>query len=116
MTDFIRDFEVIRANANVPDYKTYKFIISNFTPDTPVETLDLSVRAENALKRSGVKTFAQLNECNLVKIRGCGKGTIKEIRTKFISYFYDKMTDAQRKQFWKDTYEATAQMHLPVSD
>ena len=119
MTAFVQDFNTIRQQANVPQYTRFRFILKNFKPDTPVEVLDLSVRAENSLTRHNIMTFAQLNHCNLSKIRGCGKGTIKEIRTKFLSYHYDKMDDAQRVRFWKDTYEATAEMHrveIPASD
>ena len=111
MTDFIRDLIVIRENANVPAYQRYRFIINNFNPNTSVDVLELSVRAENALKRSGVTTFEQLRHCNLAKIRGCGANTIKEVRTKFMSYHYDKMNDAQRKQFWEDTLKATEAMY-----
>lgn len=111
MTDFIRDLQIIRENANIPAYQRYKFIINNFKPDTSVDVLDLSVRAENSLRRSGVTNFEQLRHCNLKKIRGCGTGTIKEVWTKFMSYHYDRMNDEQRKQFWKDTIAATETMY-----
>ena len=108
---FIQDFETILVYADVPMYQDYKFVINNFKPDTPVEVLELSVRAENSLKRNGVKTFEQLRTCDLNRIRGCGKGTIKEIRTKFLSYCYAGMNDEQRIRFWKDTYALTAKAH-----
>lgn len=110
-SDFTRDMKVILENADVPRYQRYCFVIPNFTPDTSVDVLDLSIRAENSLKRRGVHTFAQLNECDLRKIRGCGLGTIKEINTKFMSYLYDRLNAEQRKKFWKNTFEMTEQAH-----
>ena len=110
-SEFTRDLAFIRENADTPRYNHYAFVIPNFTPETPVDVLELSVRAENSLKRCGVNNFGQLNECNLRKIRGCGTNTIKEINTKLMSYFYDKMSPELRKKFWKDTLEATKEAH-----
>lgn len=108
-TDFQRDFITILALADVKFHKDWRFILRNFMPDEPVDSLNLSVRAENSLKRSGVKTFGQLVKHELHKIRGCGVGTIKEIRTKFLSYVYDTYNSEQRKRFWKESIEATEQ-------
>jgi DNA-directed RNA polymerase alpha subunit len=106
-TDFVRDFNVIMTYSDVPRYQSYVFVMKHFNPDTSIDVLDMSVRATNSLKRSGVKTFGQLVECDLRKLRGCGKNTIKEINTRFISYVYDLYNDEQRKQFWRDTIDAT---------
>lgn len=111
MSRFTDDFITILVFADVTKYKNYRFIIPNFKGDTPIEALDLSMRAQNSLKRKGISTFEQLRTAELKKIWGCGIGTIKEIRTKFLSYIYDRLSEEERKDFWKRTFEATKQMY-----
>lgn len=113
-TDFTRDFVTILTYADVPHYKDYRFVFPSFNPDTPCDVLDLSARAGNSLKRKGIHTFGQLLTAELHDIWGCGKKAIKEIRTKFISYIYAGYTDEQRKRFWKDTFEATAEKYSEI--
>ena len=112
-TDFTRDFTTIRELADVPAYQSYVFVMKNFPSNLPIDVLELSVRAENSLKRGDIKTFGQLLECELRKLRSCGANTIKEINTKLVSYVYDTYNDSQRKQFWRDTYEATKDLYNP---
>jgi DNA-directed RNA polymerase subunit alpha len=53
--------------------------------DTPIEELDLSVRSFNCLKRQGVNTIGQLNECteaDLLNIRNFGAKSIEEVKDK----------------------------------
>ncbi|MDP2233799.1 MAG: DNA-directed RNA polymerase subunit alpha [Actinomycetota bacterium] len=53
--------------------------------DTPIEELDLSVRSYNCLKRQGVNTIGQLNECtegDLLNIRNFGAKSIEEVKDK----------------------------------
>lgn len=111
MTDFQRDMVTILATADVKSHKDWRFVMNHFLPNEPVDSLNLSVRAENCLKRTGVKTFGQLTKTNLHKIRGAGIGTIKEINTKLLSYMYDTYTDEQRQQFWRDSIKATEEKY-----
>lgn len=56
--------------------------------DTPIEELDLSVRSYNCLKRQGVNTIGQLNECSendLLNIRNFGAKSIEEVKDKLQS-------------------------------
>jgi DNA-directed RNA polymerase subunit alpha len=56
--------------------------------DTPIEELDLSVRAYNCLKRQGVNNIGQLTECtenDLMNVRNFGAKSIEEVK--------DKLTD-----------------------
>jgi len=99
-TDFTRDFITILTFADVPAYKNYKFILQKFNPDTPIDVLDLGQRAQNSLKRKGIRTFEQLRTAELKSIWGCGAGTIKEIRTKFLSYQYDLLNEGMRTKSW----------------
>ena len=53
--------------------------------DTPIEELDLSVRSYNCLKRQGVNTIGQLNDCSendLLNIRNFGAKSIEEVKDK----------------------------------
>ncbi|MDO9557434.1 MAG: DNA-directed RNA polymerase subunit alpha [Coriobacteriia bacterium] len=53
--------------------------------DTPIEELDLSVRSYNCLKRQGVNTIGQLDECSetdLLNIRNFGAKSIEEVKDK----------------------------------
>lgn len=53
--------------------------------ETPIEELDLSVRSYNCLKRQGVNTIGQLNECSeadLLNIRNFGAKSIEEVKDK----------------------------------
>ena len=55
--------------------------------DTPIEELDLSVRAYNCLKRQGVNTIGQLTECSegdLMNVRNFGAKSIEEVKDKLI--------------------------------
>jgi len=55
--------------------------------DTPIEDLDLSVRAYNCLKRQGVNTIGQLVECSendLLNVRNFGAKSIEEVKDKLV--------------------------------
>ncbi|MCL2881967.1 MAG: DNA-directed RNA polymerase subunit alpha [Coriobacteriia bacterium] len=55
--------------------------------DTPIEQLNLSVRAYNCLKRQGVNTIGQLTECtenDLLNVRNFGAKSIEEVKDKLI--------------------------------
>lgn len=55
------------------------------TLETPVEELDLSVRAYNCLKRAGLHTLQDLtsmSENEMIKIRNLGKKSLKEVMDK----------------------------------
>ncbi|MCL2324599.1 MAG: DNA-directed RNA polymerase subunit alpha [Actinomycetia bacterium] len=55
--------------------------------DTPIEQLNLSVRAYNCLKRQGVNTIGQLCECtenDLLNVRNFGAKSIEEVKDKLI--------------------------------
>jgi DNA-directed RNA polymerase subunit alpha len=55
--------------------------------DTPIEELDLSVRAYNCLKRQGVNTIGQLTECtenDLMNVRNFGAKSIEEVKDKLV--------------------------------
>ena len=55
------------------------------TLETPIEELDLSVRAYNCLKRDAIHTLQDLtskSESEMMKIRNLGKKSLKEVMDK----------------------------------
>ena len=55
------------------------------TLETPIEELDLSVRAYNCLKRAGIHTLQDITamtEDEMMKIRNLGKKSLKEVLDK----------------------------------
>ena len=82
-------------NARIADNRHFKFPIytGQAIMKAPIENLNLSVRANNCLKRSGVETVGDLvNSINgqddLLKIRSLGANTAKEIMNQLFEYQY----------------------------
>lgn len=82
----IEHFEVVTELNNIADLtglladKEEDPVIK--TLETPVEELDLSVRAYNCLKRAGLHTLQDLtsmSESEMMKIRNLGKKSLKEV-------------------------------------
>jgi len=109
-TAFVNDFLTLRETPGVPKFYEFTFVLK-FNPDTPVDVLEMSVRAMNSLKRSGINTLGKLCRSSLKNIRGCGHNTIKEINTMFLSYVYDTYNEEQKKEFWLETYKATMETY-----
>lgn len=109
MTDFQRDMEVIMGNVEFINNGTIRFQMNHM--DRMVGELDnltLSDRASNALHRNGIHTIERLTEkMGMYHAKGVGAKSIKEIKNAYMSYYYDQLNDEERKQFWRDTYEAT---------
>lgn len=88
--------------------KTLKVSIpfSQKTCDMGIDTLDFSVRANNAMKRAGLFTIGEVAEIiaggELAKIRNLGKKTENEIKTRLLVFGYDKLGDKEKKDFFSD--------------
>lgn len=80
--------------------------LSQKTLDTDVDAIDFSVRACNALKRTGlmqVEAVADaIAEERLMHIRNLGRKSYNEIQTKLLVLGYEKLTPAEKKQFFYD--------------
>ena len=74
--------------------------------DTMLDELDLSVRASNAMKRTGIFTVGpaidMIENNGLLRIRNLGKKTQNEIKTRILSFGYDHLSDAEKKYFFHD--------------
>ena len=63
--------------------------------DTPIEELDLPMRAYNALKRAGIVKVGQLltrldgGEAELLKLRNFGQKSLMEVREKLVERGFD---------------------------
>lgn len=77
--------------------------------DTSIDELDFSVRASNSLKRANIFTIGQavdlIAEGGLLKIRNLGKKTQNEIKTRILTFGYDRLTDVEKKRFFYDIVE-----------
>lgn len=83
--------------------------LSQKTCDMGIDTLDFSVRANNAMKRAGLFTLGEVAEIiasgELAKIRNLGKKTENEIKTRLLVYGYERLSDKEKKEFLADTLE-----------
>lgn len=102
MGKFKQDFDAkikqgYKANGNLLQISVFG------ADDISIDVLNLSVRADNALKRASIKTTTDIisrwNDLN--KIRGLGVGTVREIKNSVLNYYYENMTDAQRETMWQ---------------
>ena len=79
----------------------YPLHLTQQMSDTPVESLELSVRATNSLRRAGYDRIGKMAESiaggkPLKMIRGCGSGTVREIMEKLFLYQYYSLKPEQR--------------------
>ena len=74
-----------------------------------IDTLDLSVRAINSLKRSGIFTLGGVIDAvsngELSRIRNLGKKTENEIKTKILLFAYEQLSFSEKTIFFYDLME-----------
>ena len=77
--------------------------------DTNIDSLEFSVRASNALKRSGLMTVRDVIEAisdeKLLHIRNLGRKSYNEIKTRILKYGYDQLTEKEKIAFFLDLIE-----------
>ena len=78
--------------------------------ESDIDSLDLSVRAGNCLKRAGIYTVGDLcrrvdRSSDLKNIRNCGYTSIIEIMDKLFYYNYICMPPEKRAEYIKETIE-----------
>lgn len=112
MTDFQRDMEVIIQNVGIANNGTIRFVFRYPSRlEGEVDELELGTRASNTLKRAGIFKIQDIGKkWNRLDVRGSGVKTIKEIKNKYLAYYYDKLDDEERKDFWRDTVAETEDM------
>ena len=72
--------------------------------DAGIDSIEFSVRASNALKRSGLMTIgsvidAILND-ELLRVRNLGRKSYNEIKTKILLYGYKRLTAREKIAFF----------------
>ncbi|WP_026489913.1 DNA-directed RNA polymerase subunit alpha C-terminal domain-containing protein [Butyrivibrio sp. XBB1001] len=82
----------------------FKFYLNSKMSETPIETLDLGVRAYNSLKRAGYSTIGELAEdiasgAEISKIRNCGTKSCREIMEKLFLYQYSCIPQEKRARY-----------------
>lgn len=74
-----------------------------------IDTIDFSVRASNALKRSGLMTVGDVIDAimddKLLHIRNLGRKSYNEIKTRILKYGYDQLTEKEKIAFFHDIVE-----------
>lgn len=77
--------------------------------ETGIDELDFSVRANNSMKRVGVFTVGEVIDLiaddGLLRIRNLGKKTQNEIKTRILAFGYERLSDAEKKSFFRDIAE-----------
>lgn len=72
--------------------------------DTNIDNLVLSVRSYNALRRANVFTIGdlieRLNEGGLKNIRNLGVKSCREIQTKLLVFFFERLSEEERQIFY----------------
>lgn len=81
-----------------PVYMTPAFM------DTDIDSLDLSFRSSNCLKKAGYFTIGALVENingreELLKIRNMGKKSVSEVMEKLFCYQFSLLNDDMKKKF-----------------
>jgi len=88
---------------------TINIAFSRKTCEVGLDEMDFSVRAMNALKRAGMFNVGDIIDSissgELVNIRNLGKKTVNEIQTRVFVLGYDRLTEAERRQFFRDLVE-----------
>ena len=91
----------------------FNIYLNSKMSDTPIEALDLGVRAYNSLKRAGYGTIGDLAEAiaggtEISKIRNCGSKSCREIMEKLFLYQYSVLPQEKRTKYILEVMELNA--------
>lgn len=74
--------------------------------DTPIDDLEFSVRAINALKRAGAFTVGDVVDLigsgGLMQIRNLGRKTATEIKVRIMEFMFANLTKKEKEEFFAD--------------
>lgn len=92
----------------------FNLYLNSKMSETPVEALDLSVRAYNSLKRAGFCTLGDLAEAiaagtEISKIRNCGAKSCREIMEKLFLYQYSVLPQEKRAKYIIEVVQMNAE-------
>ena len=87
----------------------FKTEFSESVLERSIDSLDFSVRASNALKRSGVHTVGGVIELigsdSLIGIRNLGKKTQNEIKTRILLFSFEELSPYEKRRFFETAYD-----------
>ena len=91
----------------------FNIYLNSKMSETPIEALDLSVRAYNSLKRAGYGTIGNLAEAiaggtEIGKIRNCGSKSCREIMEKLFLYQYSALPQERRAKYILEVVQMNA--------
>ena len=92
----------------------FNIYLNSKMSETPIEALDLGVRAYNSLKRAGYGTIGDLAEAIAVgteisKIRNCGAKSCREIMEKMFLYQYSVLPQEKRAKYIMEVVQMNAE-------
>lgn len=71
-----------------------------------IDDVGFSVRANNALKRTGLMTVRAVTDAivedQLMRIRNLGKKSYNEIKTRLLQFGYNRLSDIEKISFLQD--------------
>ncbi len=77
--------------------------------DTNVDSIDFSVRSNNALKRSGLMTVGDVIDAimdeRLMGVRNLGKKSYIEIKVLVLKFGYDLLSEREKVTFFRELLE-----------
>ncbi len=91
----------------------FNMYLNSKMSETPIEALDLGVRAYNSLKRAGYGTVGDLAEAiasgtEISKIRNCGTKSCREIMEKLFLYQYSALPQEKKADYIVQTVRLNA--------
>ncbi len=91
----------------------FNMYLNSKMSETPIEALDLGVRAYNSLKRAGYGTIGDLAEAiasgiEINKIRNCGTKSCREIMEKLFLYQYSALPQEKKADYIVQTVRLNA--------
>ena len=101
MSKFTEDLATLAANGIKLKGKLIGFPVYH-VDGVPIEELCLSTRAFNALRRNQIATIGEILEIDVYKIRNMGSKSAREVKNAVLNYSYDRMTEKQRQEFWRE--------------
>lgn len=95
------------------DHFRYPVYMSEVFMKTPLEDMELSVRAYHCLQRAGYKTIGDVvsrieGRADLLKIRNMGKLSANEVMLGLCCFQYSMLNEERKKKFVKRVLELNA--------
>lgn len=115
MSNFRNDLEKLINNGTLTANKgkiRFVFKYGNRLKGS-LDDLDLNTRGYNCLRRNGIHDIKAVSERwdDLYKLKGSGNATIKEVKNRFLDYYYSTLnSDYDRAEFWMETINATVEL------